>query len=236
MATSKPATPKTSKTSKASEKPKTPKIDAVSPPPKLGRPPASSSAETRGRIVDVARRCFAEQGFEATTNRSLAQEAGITTGAIYHYFESKLDIFVAVEAEVQSRVYIRFRAAERSADTFIGKVEAVLETAHELNREDASLAQFIGASRVDRRRFPELRRAVASKQLDNSADFFNDIVAFGIKTGEVKAKDAQLVLSLLYVITVGLTDAVSNNLEAHRIAVDALKELLGGKLLTPPSA
>ena len=45
---------------------------------RLGRPPDSSSAETRGRILDVARGCFAEFGFEATTNKTIASAAGVT--------------------------------------------------------------------------------------------------------------------------------------------------------------
>ncbi len=201
--------------------------------PKLGRPPASSSAETRGRIVDVARRCFAEQGFEATTNRSLAKEAGITTGAIYHYFESKLDIFQAVDTEVQTRVYIRFRAAERSADTFVGKLEAVLETAHDLNREDPTLAQFLGASRIDRKRVAELKD-VPSHDAQNRTDFFEAMVDFGVKNGEIKAADKQQVLALIRTVTVGLTDAVSSDLTWHRHAIDALKALLEGRLVHPP--
>ena len=82
---------------------------------RLGRPPASSSAETRGRIIDVARRCFAELGYEATTNQAVASEVGITTGAIYHYFDSKLEIYKAVLDEVQERVYQRFAAAARGS-------------------------------------------------------------------------------------------------------------------------
>lgn len=200
--------------------------------PKLGRPPGSSSAETRGRIIDVARKCFAEQGYEATTNRSLATEAGITTGAIYHYFESKLDIFVAVENEVQERVYVRFRAAERAADTFIAKMESVLETAHELNREDPTLAQFLGAARIDRKRVPELKalQRAGPRQRDT---FFTDMVAFGIKTGEIDPSDEAAVTAMVYTVTTGLTDAVSNDIKAHRAAIDGFKRLLEGKLLRP---
>jgi len=198
--------------------------------PKLGRPPASSSAETRGRIIDVARRSFAELGYEATTNRSLATEAGITTGAIYHYFESKLDIFMAVEQEVQSRVYLRFTAAERSATTFLGKLEAVLETAHELNREDASLAQFLGAARIDRMRVPELAEARTQSNTQRTR-FFDDMVAFGVSTGEIDPADETNVTAMIQTITVGLTDAVSNDLAAHRAAIDGLKALLEGRLI-----
>lgn len=201
---------------------------------KLGRPPASSSAETRGRILDVARRSFAELGFEATTNRTLAAEAGITTGAIYHYFESKLDIFRAVHAEVQDRVYLRFRAAEREADTFMAKLEAVLETAHQLNREDPTLAQFLGASRIDVRRVPELR-AVYADEDGRRGDFFESMITFGVKNGEIESADRKRIRAVIQTLTIGLTDAVSYDARVHRNAVDGIMSLLEGTLISKPS-
>lgn len=197
---------------------------------KLGRPPASSSAETRGRILDVARRCFAELGYEATTNRTLAAEANITTGAIYHYFESKVDIFRAVNNDVQERVYLRFRAAEREADTFVGKLEAVLEIAHQLNREDPTLAQFLGASRIDMRRIPELA-AIYSADDGRREDFFRDMIKFGVKSGEIKAADRKRMQAVIVTVTIGLTDAVSNDVKAHRLAVDGIMSLVRGTLI-----
>ena len=57
-------------------------------------------AETRRRILDVARQSFAELGYGGTTNRHIATKAGITTGALYHYFDSKLDLYLAVQQYV----------------------------------------------------------------------------------------------------------------------------------------
>ena len=94
---------------------------------RLGRPPASSSADTRDRILDVARRCFGELGYETTTNKYLSGRAGITTGAIYHYFESKLHIYVAVHDDVQDRVYRRFEEAVDGVESFVGQLDAVLD-------------------------------------------------------------------------------------------------------------
>jgi len=201
---------------------------------KLGRPPASSSAETRGRILDIARRSFAELGYEATTNRTLAAEADITTGAIYHYFESKLDIFCAVHNEVQERVYLRFRSAVREEETFLAKLEAVLDTAHQLNREDPSLAQFLGAARIDMIRVPELRAAFPTNDDSRRESFFEEMIAVGVKTGEIKASDKKRVRAVIYTLTIGLTDAVSNDLRVHRNAIDGVKSLLEGTLISNP--
>lgn len=45
--------------------------------------------DRREQILDAAMRVFAQKGFTRATNRDVAREAGITTGLIYYYFESK---------------------------------------------------------------------------------------------------------------------------------------------------
>ncbi len=201
----------------------------ASKPARLGRPPATSSAETRGRIIDVARRLFAELGYEATTNQAVASEVGITTGAIYHYFDSKLEIYKAVLDEVQERVYKRFGVAERSADTFVGKIEAVLETAHDLNNDDPSLARFLGASRIDRRRVGELASELGRGDARRS-EFFEDIVDCGISTGEIAPGDRAAVLAYIEAFTIGLTDGLSHDQRDHRQALDGFKLVLEGRI------
>ncbi len=201
-------------------------------PRRLGRPASSSSAETRIRILDTARRCFAEQGFGTSTNRTLADEAGITTGAIYHYFESKVDVYVAVYDDVQTRVYEQFERVVDAATGFVAKLEAVLEAAHELNRTDPTLAVFLGSARVDLRRHPELAAAVHQVDRFSNDGFFARIVDVGIETGEILAAQRNQVTALIITMTIGLTDAVSGNISTHRDAVDAIKALLEGTLIT----
>lgn len=43
----------------------------------------------RQQIIEAAYRCFARKGFHQTTMREIYAEAGLSPGAIYHYFESK---------------------------------------------------------------------------------------------------------------------------------------------------
>ncbi len=51
--------------------------------------PCDKSAQRKREILDSALKCFAEEGYHATTNRKIACRAGITEGLIYHYFPSK---------------------------------------------------------------------------------------------------------------------------------------------------
>ena len=110
---------------------------------KLGRPCAVDAGETRKRLLAEARRSFATVGFEATTNRSIAAAAGITTGAIYHYFPSKLEMYVAAFAEVQDLVHDAFETAAAKHETFAAKFSAILDAIAELGAKDPSLASFV---------------------------------------------------------------------------------------------
>lgn len=49
----------------------------------------------RQQIIDAAYRCFARKGFHQTTMREIYAEAGLSAGAIYHYFHSKEEIIEA---------------------------------------------------------------------------------------------------------------------------------------------
>jgi AcrR family transcriptional regulator len=199
-------------------------------PKRLGRPPSAESTDTRKRITETARLLFSERGFEVTTNKMLAAEAGITTGALYHYFDSKYGIYAAVYDEVQTIVYGHFVVVEAENDTFITRFEAMLEVAYNLNREDPSLARLIGAVRIDERRDPELRALLGSIHASRQGGFFERLVELGIKTGEIDPTHRSLVLSLLQIILIGLTDAVSDNPVQHRLAIDGIKALVEGKL------
>ena len=93
----------------------------------------------------------------------LATKAGITTGALYHYFDSKVDLYKAVYDEVQDFVFERFATDLAGATTLIERFEAMLESAHQLNREDPSVARFLGAARIDFGRHDELRALIGSR-------------------------------------------------------------------------
>ena len=49
----------------------------------------SKAARTRSAIIDAALRLFRERGYDATTMRAIAGEAGVSVGNAYYYFESK---------------------------------------------------------------------------------------------------------------------------------------------------
>jgi len=60
----------------------------------------SDKAERRRKeLLEVSLRLFSENGYDATSIRDIAKEAGITEGLIYHYFEGKKDLLKAIVQE-----------------------------------------------------------------------------------------------------------------------------------------
>jgi AcrR family transcriptional regulator len=49
----------------------------------------SKSEQTRALILETAMRLFRERGYDRTTMRAIAQEAGVSVGNAYYYFEGK---------------------------------------------------------------------------------------------------------------------------------------------------
>jgi AcrR family transcriptional regulator len=198
---------------------------------RLGRPPDTDSADTRRVILRIARETFSVSGYEMTTNRDIATRAGVTPGALYHYFGSKLDLYLAVHEATQELVYSRFTEAIVGRGTFVEQFDAILDVAHELNKTDPSVARFLGAVRVDTRRHPEMRASVAPRSRQRET-FFADMVELGVSTGEIAAERRPIVFAFILTVLVGLTDAVSDDPKVQSQAIAGIKDAVPG-LLAP---
>ncbi len=64
-------------------------------------------AETRTRIVDAAFTALARDGYEATTVKHIADEAGVAPGLVHYYFKSKEDLVVAALAVCCEQMALR---------------------------------------------------------------------------------------------------------------------------------
>ncbi|APE15229.1 TetR/AcrR family transcriptional regulator [Mycobacterium crocinum] len=61
-------------------------------------------AARRRQILDGARRCFAEYGYEQATVRRLEQTIGLSRGAIFHHYRDKDTLFFALAREDAARM------------------------------------------------------------------------------------------------------------------------------------
>lgn len=67
-------------------------------------------------ILDAARELFVDQGFAQTTIQQLADQAGISKGAVYLHFRSKGDVLTALFQHLEQRLMERARALGERTD------------------------------------------------------------------------------------------------------------------------
>lgn len=123
---------------------------------RVGRPADSDSAGTRARIVDHALELFGTEGFDATTNRRIARLAGVSTAALYHYFPSKGEMYVAVCEAITLRfadVFSRVTAAE---PTLAGRLVRIMDENIELGRTSPALLGFVAGIPAAVQKHPEI--------------------------------------------------------------------------------
>ncbi|MFC4906384.1 TetR/AcrR family transcriptional regulator [Actinomadura gamaensis] len=74
-----------------------------------GRGSSAAASERREHLVKLAAELFAEKGFQATTVRNIADEAGILSGSLYHHFDSKESIVDEILSGFFEEIMTRYR-------------------------------------------------------------------------------------------------------------------------------
>jgi len=102
----------------------------------------------RAQILKGARRTFARYGYNGATVARLEKATGLSRGAIFHYFDDKEDLFLALGVEANHR-YVE-------AITTGGFTQAI----HEIARESPELIAVLVEIEMRLRESPRFRRRI----------------------------------------------------------------------------
>lgn len=181
---------------------------------------------TRAALVAAGRKLFGTRGFAATSVDDLAAEAGVTTGALYHHFTTKTDLFAVVFEHVHEELLVRAAEAsvrgkshvERLLKAFESFLEAVLEP------DVARIIVLDAPAVLGLERFTELDERYAFVAIV-------DTLNAARTEGEVRAKDPEMLARLLLgaLTRGGMLIANAGDQRSTRNAVArTLRELLAG--------
>lgn len=132
--------------------------------------PIKKSEATRAQILDVALELFRRHGFESTTMRGIAAEAGVSLGSAYYYFDSKEDLVMAFY--------------ERAMEAMAPKLEAALAANAGFENRVASML----AVKLD---YFQPSRTFLGASLRHAADPLNRLSPFGDATGHIRKRDQE---------------------------------------------
>jgi TetR/AcrR family transcriptional repressor of nem operon len=135
----------------------------------------AKAAENRQHILTAAARLFREQGVGATGVDSIAENAGLTHGAVYSQFGSKEAIATeAIRLALVQSKHLWQRIAERKGekDAFPAIVDQYLSPAH---RDSAGRGCVFAALACEVARQPDSVRGVLTGEFKNALEFLAEL-------------------------------------------------------------
>ena len=159
---------------------------------RTGRRPGESG--TRDAILEAARREFAQQGYDRTTIRNVARDAGVDPALVHHYFGTKAELFAAaMQLPVNPAELVQTLLAgepERIGERLIGTFLSIWD--HAANRD-----VFIGL----------IRSAVTDEHAATMLREFAVRELFGRVAAALGTQDAELRANLVFSQIFGLAIA-----------------------------
>lgn len=154
----------------------------------LGAPARLERTGVPGRLLEAATRLFAQNGFESTSVQEVVEAAGVTKGAMYHYFGSKDDLLYEIYHRLLTVQMERLEKLLSGEGSYASRVHAaavdVVMTSL-ANLDDTVIffrsMHMLGAEkqalvRAERRRYHERFRGVISDG-QAAGDFRSDVPA-----------------------------------------------------------
>lgn len=123
-----------------------------------------SSGERRAAIVKAVQRVFAEKGFDGTTTRELAEEAGVSEALLFKHFPNKEALYSAMQhscSQGKDPAIERLKALEPSTSALVTLVHFMFSRKvgmqHAADEEDAIHMRLMLRSMLDDGEFARLQ-------------------------------------------------------------------------------
>jgi AcrR family transcriptional regulator len=148
-----------------------------------------SQGELKTRIDAAALHLFAERGADATPVPMIAERAGVAVGSLYRYYANKEELVARLYAENYRSLAEELRRVAAREGTARDKIAAMVRFICSYFDREWDLARFL-----------LLEQHVRLKNYTegtNPVDIVRDVLAEGMRRGEVKPLDGMLATALV---------------------------------------
>jgi len=156
------------------------------------------------QLLKAAQRVFSRQGFHAANISDVATEAGVSQGTVYHYFDSKEELLLAVFMQWETQ-HLRDEIGQAlQAEPTAARKLAFL--AHAASERVSSSLQLLQASVEFWSHIPrnaDIRKGFR-RMFARMADDVAGVIQQGIDAGEFRKVDATVLARLLIATYDGL--------------------------------
>ena len=158
------------------------------------------------QIVDAARKVIIKYGSEHVTVRKIAEETGVSEGAIYRHFKSKRDILSLMIYDVESALLADFKSFPIDGPLTLETLEAIM------TKHMASVVHRKGVSFQVIAEIVSFGDKKLNQQVYNIIDSYTnrvaDILSEGVKAGVIRTNiDLKAAAFLFFGMTQGLVNS-----------------------------
>ena len=180
--------------------------------------------ETKNALLNAALSVFSQKGFQAAGLQEIAEEAGVTRGAIYHHFDGKMEMFTTLveEASKASGAVIGKSIAE--GGSFVEVLQRVLVRSLQLLEEDTRFREVKAITLYKTGMVDELSEfnQQRSEQTSMLVQQLAQMMAQGIAEGLLRADMAPEVVARAFIaFQEGLADLYLTNPALFSISEEA---------------
>ncbi len=147
------------------------------------------------QLLAIARRLFAQKGYDATSLRNIAEEARITKAALYYYFPNKDALYERIVIESMAALLAEVQAAVGRARTPTERVRAFLRASAE--SLDQRRDQWMAGSNAFWQAGATGRRGLALQHRDDYERLLRGCIEAGVASGELRPVDPAIAGRLL---------------------------------------
>jgi AcrR family transcriptional regulator len=149
--------------------------------------PPSSGEPGRDVILAAAQQCFFQYGYHGTSIRRIAEVAGVTSAAMYYYYESKQHLLTDLLDRFMTFALRRTReAVEKAGPTPAARLAAAVSS-HVATHAEFGPGSFIVNSEI--RSLDEANRHRHIEQRDQLQRIFDAAVVDGARAGDFVVDD-----------------------------------------------
>lgn len=182
---------------------------------------AERRADTRSRIQAVALELFAEQGYEKTSLREIAERLGVTKAALYYHFRTKDDIVASLFVDFATQVDEIIEWAREHEPANENRAEIVRRYAKVLGESGSMIIAFVQGNQT------------AMRDLDASKDLFGRFHTLATLLTDPKAPlkkrlKQSMALPMLHIGYAGVFELNATVEERRAAALEVALELLAG--------
>lgn len=189
----------------------------------------------RQEILQSAHACFAKKGFEASTVDDIVGHSGMSKGAIYNYFKSKDEIYLALMENQTNESGNKFTKAITERKSALEKLNYLIDAYLENDPNDEENKDYVIVHfefRLYSTRKPEIKKALTDRYRDFFVTLITNILQEGQASGEFNSEiDPVLYADIFWAMINGVTlqAAILDDYQYKTVLIE-MKKMFFGKL------